>query len=40
MLRSLGKQSWESVASVLKKKRKVRWGGFAEKECFKLGMKE
>jgi len=40
MLRSLGKQSGESVASVLKKKGRLRWAGFAEKECFKLGMKE
>ena len=35
MLRSIGKQSGESVESVLEKKRKVRWDGFAEKEGFK-----
>jgi len=33
MLRSIGKQSGESVESVRKKK---RWEGFAEKESFKL----
>jgi len=38
MLRSIGKQSGESVESVLKKKRKV--GRYAEKEVFKPGMKE
>jgi len=40
MLRSIGKQSGESVESVLKKKRKATLEGFAEKECFKPGMKE
>jgi len=35
MFRSIGKQSGESMESVLKKKRK----GFAEKESFKPGMK-
>jgi len=32
MLRSIRKQSGESVQSVLKKKRKVWWEGLAEKE--------
>jgi len=39
MLRSIGKQSGESVESVLKKKRKAKWEGFAKKEDFKPGMK-
>ena len=39
MLRSIGKQPGESVESVLKKKRRLRWEGFAEKEYFKPGMK-
>jgi len=37
MLRSIGKQSRESVESVLKKK---GWEGLEEKEGFKPGMKE
>jgi len=37
MLRSIGKQSGESVESVRKKK---RWEGFAEKESFKPGVEE
>jgi len=40
MLRSIGKQSGESVESVLKKKRKAALGRIAEKEGFKPGMKE
>jgi len=38
MLRSISKQSGESVESVLKKKR-MATVGFAEKEDFKPGMK-
>jgi len=40
MLRNIGKQSGESVESVLEKKRKATVGGFAEKESYKSGMKE
>jgi len=42
MLRSIGKQSRESVELVRKKKRKATVGteGFTEKEGFKHGMKE
>jgi len=38
MIRSIGKQSGESVESVQQKKR--WWERFAEKESFKPGVKE
>ena len=40
MLRRIGKQSGESVQSVLKNKRKATVGRIAEKEGFKPGMKQ
>ena len=40
MLRSIGKQSGESVESVLKKKRKATLGRICRKGRFKPGMKE
>ena len=41
MLRSIGKQSGESVVSVLKKKRKATVGRICRKaEDFKRGMRE
>jgi len=40
MLRSIGKQSGESVESVLKKKRKAAVGRIYRKGRFKLGMRE
>jgi len=40
MLRSIGKQSGESSKSVLRKKGRLRWQGFAEKEGFKSEIKE
>ena len=39
MLRSIGKQSEESMESVLKKKRKATVGRSSKKEGFKPGMK-
>jgi len=39
-LRSIDKQSGESVESVPKKERRLRWEGSTEKEGFKPGMKE
>jgi len=40
MLRSIGKQSGESAKSVLKRKRRLWWKGFAEKRGFKPVIKE
>jgi len=40
MLRSISKQSGESAESVRKKKGRLRWEGFAEKESFKPAVKE
>jgi len=40
MLRSIGKQSGESVESVWKKKRKAVMGRICKKEGFKPGMNE
>jgi len=34
MLRSIGRQSGESVESVPKEKKRLRWEGFAEKEAW------
>jgi len=36
MLRSIGKQSGEFVESVLKKKKRLRWKGLAEKKVLSL----
>jgi len=36
MLRSIDKQSGESVESVRKKKGRLQWEGFAEKEVLSL----
>jgi len=40
MLISISKQSGEFVESVLKKKKRLRWEGIAEKKGFKPGIKE
>jgi len=40
MLRSIGKQSGESMESVWKKKRKATVGRICRKKGFKSGMKE
>ena len=40
MLRSIGKQSGESVESVRRRKGRLQWEGFAEKESFKPGVEE
>ena len=40
MLRSIGKQSGESVESVQEKNGRLWWEGFAEKESFKPGVEE
>ena len=39
MHRSIGKQSGESVESVIKKKKTIRWEIFAEKEGLSLEWK-
>jgi len=38
VLRHISEQSRESMESVLKKKKKLLWEGFAEQEDFKPGM--
>ena len=40
MLRSIGKQSGESVSQSGRRKGRLRWEGFAEKESFKSGVEE
>ena len=40
MLRSIGKQSGESVSQSGGRKGRLRWEGFAEKESFKSGVEE
>ena len=39
MLRSIGKQSGESVSQSERRKGRLRWEGFTEKESFKLEWK-
>jgi len=40
MLRSIVKQSGESVSQSGRRKGRLRWEGFAEKESFKPGVEE
>ena len=40
MLRSIGKQSGESVSQSERRKGRLRWEGFAEKESFEPGVEE
>ena len=40
MLRSIGKQSGESVSQSGRRKGRLGWEGFAEKESFKSGVEE
>jgi len=40
MLRSIGKQSGESVSQSERRKGMLRWKGFAEKESFKPKVEE
>jgi len=39
MLRSIGKQSWESVESFLKKKRRLWWEGLQKRKVLSLEWK-
>jgi len=40
MLRSIGKQSGESVSQSGRRKGRLQWEGFAEKETFEPGVEE